>query len=317
MRPNFKNGSKRNLISGLFLLAKKQLISVISFIAKKEIFKVHVTNYDPTQLQKSLADISNKINKLNWTLLIPKQEIKFKDTNILQALNNLIQSVNQLPKQFPEFPKVNVEIPKIQQISGVVKIANQKEFPLQSILSALKELEQTVRTIRLEIPPQKEIKVPEFPNTISIVESKAILSALKDVSNKLDELPKKYPEVDFPRTISIDNFPPQKYPMPVTHVSINSLNGTVKSRAVTVTTALTPLPGEVLASRRSIIIYNNSTQTVEIGGSTFTFGEGLPVPTNTYSPPMDASKDTILYGRVSSGTADIRTLEISDEASGR
>lgn len=98
---------------------------------------------------------------------------------------------------------------------------------------------------------------------------------------------------------------------PVTHISVNALNGTIKIRSVTVTTALTSLPGEVLADRRSIIIFNNSSQTVEIGGSTFTFGKGLPILANSYSPMMDVGKNTILYGRVTSGTADVRTLEIS------
>lgn len=310
-RPN-GNANKRNIISGLFLLAKKQLISVISSVAKKEIFKVELSNYQ--QFQKYLAEISSRITKLNTSFTdISKQEIKFEDGRILDSLHNLTEAIDQLPKQFPESPKTILEIPKIQQISGIVKIANQKEFPLQSILSALQNLEVSIKSLKFEIPPQKEIKIPEFPNTISITESKALLKALKEVSDKLDELPKKFPEMDFPREIAVTNFPPQKYPMPVSNFNLNPLRGFAKSRNITVTTSITPLPDEVLVYRRSLIVFNNSTQTIYIGGSDVTSTNGLPVPKNTYSPPVDAGPKLIVYGIVASGTADVRVLELSNE----
>ena len=281
LRPN--PSIKRNVISGLFLLAKEQLISAISLITKKEIFKVQITNAQ--KFQEYLAQISNRIDKLNGVIReLPKISIK-------GALN----------------------FPRIQQVSGNVKVINQREFPLQRLLTAFQDLETSVRSIRLEVPPQKEIRIPEFPTTINIGESKAILKALKEVSDKLDELPKSFPEVDIPSTVTVSNFPPQKYPMPVSNININPLRGFIKSRNITVTTTLTPLPDEILAYRRGIIIFNNdSTVTLFIGGSDVTTTNGLPVPPKSYSPPIDAGPKLVVYG-IAASSINVRVAEVSNE----
>ncbi len=123
--------------------------------------------------------------------------------------------------------------------------------------------------------------------------------------------------MDFPTRVSIDNFPPQKIPQPVTNISINALAGTAKSRNITVGTSATPLPDEVLASRRSLVIYNNSSQTLYVGGSDVTTTNGMPVPASSYSPAFDAGEKMVVYGIVASTTANVRTLEISDIRTGR
>ena len=126
-------------------------------------------------------------------------------------------------------------------------------------------------------------------------------------------LPKSFPEVSIPSSVSVNNFPPQKYPMPVSNFNINPLRGFAKSRNITVTTSLTPLPDEVLAYRRGIIVFNNdSTNTLFIGGSDVTTTNGLPVPPKTYSPPMDAGPKLIVYG-IASTSINVRVLEVSNE----
>jgi len=101
--------------------------------------------------------------------------------------------------------------------------------------------------------------------------------------------------------------------MPVSNININPLRGEVKTRAITVTAELTPLPNEVLSYRRGLTIYNNGSVTVYIGGSTMTINDGLPIPAGTYSPALDAGPRMILYGRTISGSSDVRVFEVSNE----
>ena len=64
------------------------------------------------------------------------------------------------------------------------------------------------------------------------------------------------------------------------------------------------------------MIYNNGDQVVEVGGSTMTFGTGIPIAADTWGPAIDAGPNMIVYGIVTSGTADVRVLEMSDIDSG-
>jgi predicted Zn-dependent protease with MMP-like domain len=152
-----------------------------------------------------------------------------------------------------------------------------------------------------------------MPKNVGLLEGKAIIRALDAVNKKLDELPKSFPEIQIPKSVSVDNFPPQKYPMPVTNINLNPLRGYAKSRAVTVTTTPTPLPDEVLAYRRGLVVYNNSSSTMYVGGSDVSATNGMPVPASSYSPAFDAGPKMIIYGVVASDTANVRVLELSNE----
>jgi len=124
------------------------------------------------------------------------------------------------------------------------------------------------------------------------------------------------PTIEFPSSFSINNWPPQKVPQPVTNININPLRGDFKTTAVTVSTMATALPPTPLANRRALIVYNASSSIVYLGGSDVTTSNGLPLEASTYSPPFDAGVKMTLYGIVSSGTANVRVLEISNEAIG-
>ncbi|MEK9207070.1 MAG: hypothetical protein AAB922_01210, partial [Patescibacteria group bacterium] len=207
-----------------------------------------------------------------------------------------------------------------QRVEGTVKVENMpvpQRFPVEEITRGLQEVQQAIERIKLESPSAPEIKFPKFPDKVSVTEGKAILKALQGLTDSIDEIPKKLPQARMPKQIEVSNFPIQKIPQPVTHVSINSLIGYVKSRAVTVTTTPTPLPEEVLAYRRSMVAYNNSSQTVYVGGSDVSTTNGIPVPAGTYSPAFDCGPRMIVYGVVASTTANVRTMELSDENSGR
>jgi hypothetical protein len=215
---------------------------------------------------------------------------------------------------------IRIDFPPVQEVDGTVRIREMPQVKvrnLDDLEKYFKSLEYRIGQLAQAISMVKKAPPPkiEFPKFDVPDNSKAVIKVLGELEKAISRLEKK--EMDFPESIEVSNFPPQIVPTPVTHISINSLNGTVKSTAVMVTTDLTPLPPVALAYRRSLTIYNNSSVTIEIGGSAFTFGNGLPVPAGTYAPSFDAGPSTIVYGRTSSGTADVRVTEISDEDSGR
>ena len=330
-----KKERQQGLMGAMASMFVRNLKSAINEIAGKSVFKVKVEGSEQEAILRKILGLLHSISaysKMSQGVSSPPQKISIKtaDLTLSKSIEDILKRIEakQLIVKIPEISKVQGEVkmtnfPEVSKVSGAVKIVNfPEQYDFDKLEDMLFEIKQALSNIRLEIPPQREIKFPEikfpdFPKTVGLAETKAILNALNDVKETLENLPKKIPQMEFPQTINVGNFPPQKYPMPVTHVSINSLAGEVKTRAVTVTTALTPLPGEVLSNRRSLTIYNNSSVTVEVGGSTFTFGEGMPVPAGTFSPALDAGSKMIIYGRVASGTADVRVMEVSDLSTGR
>lgn len=61
---------------------------------------------------------------------------------------------------------------------------------------------------------------------------------------------------------------------------------------------------------QSIILYNAGAATVYIGGSDVTTANGLPIAATSYGPAFDLNAKDGLWGRVASGTCDVRVLEI-------
>lgn len=227
------------------------------------------------------------------------------------------------------------------KLNGIIMAINQND-PSERILAALKVLKvdmgNALRGVSVDMNPvvtsikslESTIKAQKPPE-VGVVQSLERLGKLissdskpKETEDRTDELLDAIksikidaPKFDFPKSISVDNFPIQKYPNPVTHISINSLNGSVKTSAVSVTTSATQLPATSLAGRRSIMVYNNdASTTLFLGGADVTTTNGMPVPANSYSPILDAGDELDVYG-ISTGTINIRVLEIGDEDSGR
>jgi hypothetical protein len=103
--------------------------------------------------------------------------------------------------------------------------------------------------------------------------------------------------------ITLDN------PLPVAS-SESPLNSAIKSTAVTVTTSATQIPATALTSRKSVSIYNNSSETVYLGDSGVTVAQGSPLKQDA-SIEIDLGPDLVVYGIVNSGTADVRIAELS------
>ena len=313
------NNRGRSSFLPMLALVRKNIISAFETITKSNIFRFKLEN--DKVFYSYMSQLGQKLDKIIVKIAdLPKIEFKDSPASIqIQTMGKetIQKIVDELIGLRDEVRKNKPTTTPVQEIKGRVEIKNAQVVPYERMLMSLKSIETRLGNLKLEVPAQKEIKWPEFPKSLAVPEMSKVIDAIEELKSEISKLPKNYPEIEFPNKISVDNFPPQKYPMPVTHISINALAGTVKSSSVTVTTALTPLPSEVLAHRRGLTIYNNSSSTIEVGGSTFAFGDGMPVPAGTYSPALDAGQDMIIYARVASGSANVRVLEVSDINVGR
>ena len=333
-RPKANGLAKRDTSSSILTMIKMGIASVFD----NKVMKVKM---EDNQLQTSLDKLSSLISQLNVNqknMQVGKNNLttqtvgEFKVNN-LEELN--LENVEKLGLALEQLEPIITSLKKgnqldQQSISILAKIVNNlvtlnsqigglkpKDFPVQEITSRLEAIQTAISSLKLTVP-KSDFKIPEFPKEISLNEGVKIVSTLEKLLKSIEALPKKFPEMDFPNQIEVTNFPPQKYPMPVTHISMNALGGFLKSRNITVTTSLTPLPDEVLDQRRSLVLFNNSSATtVFIGGSDVTATNGVPVPAQTYSPAIDAGEAMIVYGIVSTGSADVRVLELSDINVGR
>lgn len=84
-------------------------------------------------------------------------------------------------------------------------------------------------------------------------------------------------------------------------------NANVKASAISVTTSATQLvAGSPLANRRIILVVNNSSNTVYLGGSAVTTATGVPLGKHN---SVEVECSTGLYAIAATGTNDIRILE--------
>jgi len=197
-------------------------------------------------------------------------------------------------------PDMSEVVKAVDNLSKSLLTQDRKEGEVVKRLEAIEK-------VLTKNTPKKEVK--------AVDRTDEVIKAIKSIKLKV-------PEFEFPSEVNVNpgsHWPPQKVPNPVTHININSLKGNVHQTTTTVTTTLTPLPSYgVLDDRRAIIFYNNSSSiTVYIGGSTVTASTGTPIEPKSFSPSFDSGPLQKWYGITSSGTADVRCLELPDEASGR
>jgi len=248
-------------------------------------------------LKKLETEEKNRYEKLALSFTNSKASIE----EILDAIKNdktyeksaiLLEGLRQELNEIKKGSQDNFDLlsNSIQQLASVFK--EKPEFNDRAIISALNRLE---KLLAKKEKPTKD-------------KTEEIIKAVKGIEITV-------PKIEFPNSISIDNFPPQKVPNPVTNININPLRGDVHSSSTTVGTTKTQLPDYgVLENRRALIFYNNGSKTVFIGGSDVTKDNGIPVLANTFSPSFDSGPRQIWYGVVESGTSEVRAIEISNDA---
>lgn len=208
---------------------------------------------------------------------------------------------------------------------------------LTELANALREIKAALRpgTQKVEVTNPQPIVSPDFTPLVNavydlkkdlgktkpgkkdaVVDNMPLLNSLEMIAKKLDLLYQK-DEGDKVRSVEITNFPPRMVTPPVTNISLNALRGVVNARPLTMTSTSSLIPPDPLPHRRTMIIFNNSSQNLYIGGADVTINSGLVILPNTFSPAIDAGDKVNVYGVVASGTADIRLFEISDEDRGQ
>lgn len=260
-----------------------------------------------------------------------REPIKFQEIADPQSFKWYQAIINSLGNLTTTVKNLRVDFPRIYTVSGSVHIdsippVEVKNFP--DLSNAFKSVALGINSMQESIIKAISSQKLEIPKSTSI-NGDVSMKGMNDLLDGIEELKKGFnilikatqesqgADSAHPLQVEIIKDLPRPMVNPVTNVSLNGLGGFIQTTQVTVTSALTVLPGSALTSRRGIVIYNNGSQTVEIGGSTFTFGTGMPVPAGTYSPPIDASSKLIVYGRVTSGSADVRVMEVSDIGTGR
>lgn len=223
--------------------------------------------------------------------------VKFKELN--STLGKVIEAV-KLSK-----PTEKSDL----QVSNLADLAPYFENTVQSI----NQLQQSFTAAILAIKPNEKPKDLKFPDTFKVDQFQELLDAMEELKNGFNILINKeaatigFPDKEIP--VVVTNF---KYPNPVNNVWINALNGFVNTTANTVGTTLVTLPNYgQLFNRRSLMIYNNSANTIYLGGSDVTTATGIPVPAGAYSPIIDAGYNMLVYGIAATTGNDIRCLEVS------
>ncbi|MBU2052601.1 hypothetical protein KKH13_05330 [Patescibacteria group bacterium] len=221
-----------------------------------------------------------------------------------QTSGQLLGSFNELRKDM-----ISAVASSKPDMSGVIGSIGRLENSLKSLVATQKppEVDLSKPLLRLE----KAIKASK-PDSGGWEKMDELLEAIKNIKieTPVVEMPAEMP-------VRVIGMPPQKIPQPVTNININPLRGSVLTTAVTVADTATALPSSNQENRRSIMIFNNdSSATIFIGGSDVTAANGLPVLAQQYSPVIDAGVKMTVYGITSSGTANVRVIETSNEAIG-
>lgn len=251
------------------------------------------------------------------------------DENAIGQLKTLVADLSAKLRLLAEIeaklPKeIDLNFPKEFPVTGTVDVGMVESLPPVKV-SNLDEVGKSVGMLinNLQQATIKAIQASktQFPssvnvgNEVKISEFSALLEGIEELKNGFNILiNKEAATVGFPSStipVEIKNW---MIPQPVTNININALQGFVKTTVTTVGTTATTLPGYgQLFNRRSVMIYNNSANTIYIGGSDVTTTNGIPVPASSYSPILDAGYNMKVYGIASQGGNDIRVLEVSKD----
>ena len=260
---------------------------------------------------KQVKDIRDKADNLLKKIEADgrkKEQVQLDNKMVVQLLTAMTNSMADFKSYMTNSDKryqsdqkaISKALMDVKRMTG-----NSKDSSNYVIVNALKDIANKVSTPVVYKGKDKKY-VPPVDRTDEVIE------AIQGI-----EYP-KMPEIEFPKSIAVDNFPPTRVPQPVTNININPLRGIVETTTQTLTTTLSKVPGYgELDGRRSLMIYNNdSSETIYIGGSDVTSSNGFPIPAKSYSPAFDAGPKMIVYGLTASSTAEVRVLEMSNDSGG-
>lgn len=273
--------------------------------------EVAIKNFPDVQKIEGQVEIKN----LNFPDTVTIANFPAQDNGILIQILTFMKSIRlNLPSIYQVKGDVNVNSMPPVEVMNFPDLKPDLDRINQTFAVGQQNLSQAMAAVAARPDPKSfDIKSP-----VQMVGMEDLLADMEELKKGLNILVnKEAATVSFPSEtipVTVTNL---KYPNPVTNISINALKGVNLATPITVTNTATLLPATNLANRRSLILYNNSNQTLYIGGTGVTIATGFPIPASTYSPPIDAGFYMNLYGIVASGSADTRILEVSDVATGR
>lgn len=301
--------AQRDLLTAM-ISKNNEAISKIGENINNNLLEKVIGSFITKQIEPTLVELKSAITALKFPQITEKE---LGVPKLLTQVAAVEKAIKNIPGNEVELAEVGIALKGLQKgIDALVKKditvpAFPSALSIQTLPSVEKKLDTLVETIK---------SIPQNMPKVMPVDNGELIKLLTEVKEAISQI--KVPEFEFPDAIEVSNFPIQKIAQPVTHVSLNSLRGFVKTTATTVSSTLTTLPFYgVLDNRRAVLVYNNSANTIFVGGSDVTTANGMPVPASSYSPILDAGKELIVYGIAVSGSNNIRVMEISDEASGR
>lgn len=273
---------------------------------EKEI-KVNAAPVPPINVQP-LAD---SVSKLEKTF----KEIKTYDTVTVKNLSDIKippPATEIIVKNLKDLPQTVVNTEKTD-LSPLVKL-------LEGLKSAVSDMSGTISRLKpvvnvpapvVKVEAQKEVTVKGIKDTTD-----EVIGLRADIEKLYDMLEEKNDELKLAVKENGGSKGSVSYSgSTITSVSLNGLRGVPVSTAVDVQNSPTLLPAVALPLRRSLIIYNNSANTVYIGGVDVTIADGLPIPASSFSPPIDAGQVMKVYG-IAATTSEVRVLEVSSDLEG-
>ena len=248
-----------------------------------------------------------------------KLEFEFQEKADPQVLTLLDKLGKAIVVVFNQLKNYKVELPKTFQVKGDVNVTDIPPIHIENFKDlrsyfemsekAIKQLATAITLVSSKSPvPQKSINfdtkpllnaLQELKESIKPTNNEEVVNALHTVSEQVGALVEK----------------PSFIPPAVTNININSLRGIAKTTSVTVGATAVKLPTTPIDNRRALVIYNLGASTLYIGGSNVTTANGFPIIANSFSPTMDAGILMTIYG-ISSGSLDVRVMEISNDTDG-
>lgn len=247
---------------------------------------------------------------------------KEEDNSLLAAVSKIGSALSLIYTQM----KKPIAIPKLLNIQGKVEVSKQPPVKVSNIDDLGKyfqSLEQKLtvwaQAASTAQPPRIDFPKFDFPKN-DPVDMGGVISAISSLEKALQGR-EKSSDTSILRHMSesLDAFVsrPVLTPQPVTNVTINALNGIVKTTDNTVGKTVVSLPNYgQLEARRSLRIYNNSANTIYWGGSDVTTGNGIPIASGGDSGAIMAGYNLKVYAIASTTGNDIRVVEISKDISG-
>jgi hypothetical protein len=270
------------------------------------------------QLELYFQDLGEKFDEFKRAYTTGRKldegkKLSFEVNNLKELekyFTMLSQQFSSLTTAISKMPPPNIALPKIELPKQEKQTLDPKVLDLLTTLQ--RQIEQ------MQIPPLSLPKIT-FPKPEPIDFSEVVM-AIEDLKKSssdtnIGDLTGVLRRIEAGIASLVNR--PQMTPQPVTNVWLNPNQGFLKTTDNTVGITATTLPGYgQLIDRRSILIYNNSSKTIYIGGSDVTVANGLPVPAASYAPPIDAGYNLPVYGVASTNGNSVRVIEISKDQSG-